>query len=98
MSITEASRAGMSSLVASAQGNGVPLSRHGKVVAEVVSADEIAGLRRDRETLRDAALAMARFATDTDVRTRLDQAIEFFGLTRAELEAEIVADVAAGRE
>lgn len=64
------------------------MSRHGKVVAEVVSAKEIAQLRQDRDTLRDAALVMARFATDSGVRTTLDQAMEFFNLNRAELEAE----------
>ncbi len=98
MTITEASRAGLSALVASAEeGNDIPLSRHGKVVAEVVSAEEISGLRRDRDTLRDAALVMVRFATDTGVRTDLDQAMESFGFTRAELEAELAADIAAGR-
>ena len=98
LTITEASRAGISALVASAEaGNGIPLSRHGKVVAEVVSAEEISSLRRDRDTLRDAALVMARFATDTGIRTDLDQAMESFGFTRAELEAEIAADIAAGR-
>jgi len=89
MSITNASRAGLSALVAAAEeGQDTSLSRHGKVVAEVVSAEEIAQLRHDRETLRDAALAMARFATDSGVRTTLDQAMEFFNLNRAELEAE----------
>lgn len=98
MTITEASRAGLSSLVASAQGgNDITLSRHGKVVAEVVSAEKISELRRDRDTLRDAALVMARFATDTGIRTDLDEAMESFGFTRAELEAEIAADIAAGR-
>lgn len=98
LTITEASRAGISALVASAEaGNDIPLSRHGKVVAEVVSAEEICSLRRDRDTLRDAALVMARFATDTGIRTDLDQAMESFGFTRAELEAEIAADIAAGR-
>ena len=98
MTITEASRAGLSSLVASAEaGNDVPLSRHGRVVAEVVSAEEISSLRRDRDTLRDATLVMARFATDSGVRTDLDQAMEFFGFTRAELEDEIASDIAAGR-
>ncbi len=86
-------------MVASAQsGNDIPLSRHGKVVAEIVSAKEISELRRDRETLRDAALVMARFATDAGIRMDLDQAMGSFGFTRAELEAEIVADIAAGRE
>ena len=98
MTITEASRAVLSSLVASAEaGNDVPLSRHGRVVAEVVSAEEISSLRRDRDTLRYAALVMARFATDSGVLTDLDQAMDFFGFTRAELEAEIAADIAAGR-
>jgi prevent-host-death family protein len=98
LTITEASRAGLSALVASAQkGNDITLSRHGKVVAEVVSAEEISELRRDRDTLRDAALVMARFATDTGIRTDLDQAMESFGFTRAELEAEIAADVASAR-
>lgn len=98
LTITEASRAGLSALVASAEGgNDITLSRHGKVVAEVVSAEEISELRRDRDTLRDAALVMARFATDTGIRTDLDQAMESFGFTRAELEAEIAADIAAGR-
>lgn len=90
MTITEASRTGVSGLVSSAEsGTDVALSRHGHVVAEIVSAEEIASLRRDRETLRDAALVMVRFATDSGVRTDLDQAMEAFGLSRAELENEI---------
>ncbi len=91
MTITEASRTGVSGLVSSAEaGNDVALSRHGHIVAEIVTAEEIAGLRRDRETLRDAALVMIRVATDSGVRTDLDQAMEAFGVTRADLEAEIV--------
>lgn len=93
LSITEASRTGLSALVAAAEkGREVPLSRHGKIVAEVVSAREIAELRHDRETLRDAALVMARFATDSGVRTDLDHAMEFFHLDRATLEAENVQE------
>jgi len=89
LSITEASQAGLSALVTAAEeGRDTPLSRHGKVVAEVVSAKEIAQLRHDRDTLRDAALAMARSATDSGDRTTLDQAMEIFNLNRAELEAE----------
>ncbi|MCW4466038.1 prevent-host-death family protein [Glutamicibacter sp. MNS18] len=93
LSITEASRAGLSALVTAAEaGRDTSLSRHGKVVAEVVSAQEIAQLRQDRDTLRDAALVMARFATDSGVRTDLDQAMKFFNLNRAELEAENVEE------
>ncbi|MDV2978418.1 type II toxin-antitoxin system Phd/YefM family antitoxin [Glutamicibacter sp. HZAU] len=97
MSITEASRSGLSALVAAAEeGHDTVLSRHGKVVAEVVSAKEIAQLRQDRETLRDAALVMARFATDSGARTTLDQALEFFNLDRAELEAENAKEAKSG--
>ena len=100
MSITEASRAGVSALVSSAAaGDDVALSRHGRVVAQVVDAAELAGLRRDRETLRDAALVMARFATDDGTRTDLDDTLASFGLSRAELERELDAELSdqAGR-
>ncbi|GAA1165107.1 hypothetical protein CGLAUT_11585 [Corynebacterium glaucum] len=70
----------------------VPLTRHGRVVAEVVSTNEIERLRRDSETLRDAVLALGRFATDSGERTDLDDAMEMFGFSRAELMAEIAAD------
>lgn len=94
MSIPEASGISLVALIASAeQGNSTGLSRHGRIVAEIVSAEDISELRRDHDTLRDAALAMARFATETGARTDLDQAIELFGLTRAELEAEIATDI-----
>jgi antitoxin (DNA-binding transcriptional repressor) of toxin-antitoxin stability system len=93
MSITEASRAGVSALVSSAAaGDDVALSRHGKVVAQVVDATELAELRRDRETLRDAALVMARFATDDGSRTDLDDVIDAVGLSRVELERELDAE------
>ncbi|GAA1416022.1 hypothetical protein AUR04nite_29780 [Glutamicibacter uratoxydans] len=96
LSITEASKKGISALVATAEnGQEVTLSRHGKVVAEVISTKELSSLRQDRETLRDAALVMARFATDSGVRTTLDKAMEHFGFSRAELEAEIEEDSAA---
>lgn len=93
MSITEASRAGVSALVSSAAaGDDVALSRHGRVVAQVVDATELAELRRDRETLRDAALVMARFATDDGSRTDLDAVIDAVGLSRVELERELDAE------
>lgn len=93
MSITEASRAGVSALVSSAAaGDDVALSRHGRVVAQVVDATELAELRRDRETLRDAALVMARFATDDGSRTDLDDVIDAVGLSRVELERELDAE------
>lgn len=94
--LTEASRTGVSGLVSSAEaGEEIALSRHGRVVAEIVSAHEIDELRKDREALRDAALVMARFATDSGARTDLDQAMKAFGLERGELEAELAAEMSA---
>ncbi|WP_309080728.1 type II toxin-antitoxin system prevent-host-death family antitoxin [Zhihengliuella sp.] len=93
MSITEASRAGISNLVNAAEsGREIALSKHGRVVAEVISAREIEGLRRDRESLRDAALLMTRIATDSGVRTDLDSAMAAFGIDRGELEVELDAE------
>lgn len=92
LTITEASQTGVSGLVSSAEaGDDVVLSRHGNPVAAVVSARELDELRQDRDSLRDAALVMARLATDSGTRTDLDQAMEHFGIDRAELEAEINA-------
>lgn len=90
LSITEANRRGISGLVRSAEaGPAVILSRQGRVVAEIVSAREIRELRKGQEDLADALLALTRFLTDTGNRTDLDDAIEAFGFTRAELEAEL---------
>ncbi|TSI12446.1 type II toxin-antitoxin system Phd/YefM family antitoxin [Brevibacterium aurantiacum] len=92
LTITEASKTGISGLVSSAEsGEEVTLSRHGEPVAAVVSTHELAGLREDRESLNAAALVMARIATDSGTRTDLDQAMEYFGIERADLEAEIDA-------
>lgn len=92
LTITEANQTGISGLVSSAEsGEEVTLSRHGKPVAALVSSHELEELRRDRESLRDAALVMARIATDSGVRTDLDQAMEHFGISREELESEISA-------
>lgn len=93
LTITEASRRGVSGLVSSAEtGEDIALSRHGRVVAEIVSAQEMGQLRKARETLRDAALVMARVVTDSGARTDLDQVLETFGLDRRELEAELAAE------
>ena len=98
LSITEASRSGISGLVAAAESGGpIALARHGRVVAEVVSADQMATLRQAQESLLDAALVMARFVTDSGERTDLDDALEMFGFSRTELEAELAEEIATGR-
>lgn len=92
ISITEANRTGISGLIASAEtGKPVTLARHGRVVAEIISSEEVEQLRQDRDTLRDAALMMARVATDSGNRTSLDDAMESFGISRSEIEAEVDA-------
>ena len=97
ISITEASRSGISGLVTAAEsGEPVALSRHGRIVAEVVSAEQMATLRQAQESLLDATLVMARFATDSGERVELDDAIEMLGFNRAELEAELADEIAAG--
>lgn len=91
-SITEANHAGISGLVSAAEaGQKIGLSRHGRVVAEVVGADDIAQLREDRENLREVALLLTRFATDSGVRTSLDDAMAEFGINHNDIEAEISA-------
>lgn len=92
LTITQANQAGISGLVSSAEsGEEITLSRHGKPVAVVVSAQELSELHRDQDLLRDAALVMARIATDRGSRTDLDQAMEHFDVSREELQAEIDA-------
>lgn len=94
LSITEASRRGISGLASFAEEHKrVALSRHGKVVAELVDAVELEQLFRDRETLQDATLALVRVATDTGNRTDLDEVIEQLGFSRSELEAELEAEL-----
>lgn len=98
MSISKAASKGLAALVTSAEeGNPTQLLKSGRVVAEIDSTEEFSALRQDRDTLHDAALALARLATDTRTRTDLDQALELFGLTRDELEAEIATDIDTGR-
>lgn len=58
---------------------------------EPVSSDELDAVLPDRESLHDAALSIVRMATDGSERTDLDQAMERFGISRDNLEAEIDA-------
>lgn len=76
----------------------VIVTRHGKPVAAVVSTNHLEELQTLENQLRDAALVIVRAATDNGARTSLDAAIGMFGFDRADLEAELEADLAAGRE
>jgi prevent-host-death family protein len=99
LSVTEAAGRGVAGLVKDAEhGEDIIVERHGHPVAAVVSVDHLDELRRLRSDLAGAALVLARELTDTGHRTNLDDAIAAFGLDRTELEAELAADLAAGRE
>ncbi|GEP36139.1 hypothetical protein NSZ01_39070 [Nocardioides szechwanensis] len=63
--------------------------------AAVVSIGHFEELRRVRADVTSAALVLARELNDTGRRTDLDEAIAAFGLDRAELTAELAADLSA---
>lgn len=99
LSVTEAASKGVSGLLKTAEaGSDVVVVRHGRPVAAVVSIDHLDALRGLEDDVRSAALVLSRALTDTGRRTSLDVAFERFEFDRAELEAELDADLAAGRD
>ncbi len=96
LSVTEAATRGVPGLVRDAEhGDDVIVARRGKPVAYVVGMDRMDQLRELESELRDVALVLARTATDSGRRISLDEAIEAFGYSRAELEAELEQEIAA---
>lgn len=86
--IAEASRRGVSKLVADAEsGHATILRRHSEPVAAVIGYQELLRLQGLERDLVDAALVLARAATDSGRRTSLDDVIEGLGYSRARLEA-----------
>jgi len=99
LSVTEASSRGVAGLVKDAErGEDIIVERHGRAVAAVISVEQFDELNRVRADLIAASLVLARELSDTESRTDLDDAIRAFGFDRAELEAELDAELAAGRE
>lgn len=99
LSVTAATGRGVAGLVKDAErGEDIIVERHGRPVAAVVSVEHFEEIRRLRIDLMHASLVLARELTDTGRRTELDDAITALGFDRAELEAELEADLAAGRE
>lgn len=87
LSVTDATRRGVSGLVADAEhGQDVIVARHAKPVAAVVSMKRFAEIRELEEDLRDMILILAREAADTGRRTSLDDVLGAFGTSRRELE------------
>jgi prevent-host-death family protein len=98
VSVTEAARRGVAGLVRDAEaGQDIVVARRGQPVAAVIGMRRLTQLRELERDLRDVALVLARAATDNGHRTDLDSAIAAFGFARAELEAELDDDLAAGR-
>ncbi|HEV7869954.1 MAG: hypothetical protein JWR62_2269 [Modestobacter sp.] len=98
ISVTDAAKSGLPKLLRDAEnGADIIVERHGKAVAAVVSMRHLGELQRLEIDLRETALLLSRAATDTGHRTGLDEVLTTLGLDRAELEAELDADLAAGR-
>lgn len=88
LAITEASRRGVSRLVADAEnGHATILRRHAEPVAAVISFRELERLQALERDLVDVALVLARAASDSGHRTSLDEVIESLGYSREQLEA-----------
>ncbi len=98
LSVTEAAEHGISALVrAASEGHEIVVERRGQAVAAVVGMQRLGELAELEADLRSAALVLTRLATDSGHRTDLDDAMTAFGFDRSELEAELCADLAAGR-
>lgn len=98
VSVTEAASRGVPRLVRDAEmGEAFVVERRGRAVAALVSMRHLDEIRRLESDLQDSVLLLARLATDTGARTPLDTVISHFGLDRAELEAELDAELAASQ-
>ncbi len=98
VSVTDAAKRGVSAIVrAAGEGHDIVVERHGRAVAAVVGMQRLSELAELEADLRSTALVLTRLATDDGRRTDLDEVIAAFGFDRADLEAELDADLAAGR-
>lgn len=79
------------------QGHDIVVARRGRPVAAVISIGRLERLRDLEADLRSAALVLSRALTDDGTRHGLNDVMDSFGWDRAELEAELAADLAAGR-
>jgi len=98
ISVTDAAGRGVPGLVREAEeGHDIVVARRGRPVAAVISIGRLERLRDLEADLRSAALVLSRSMADDGTRYELDNVIDSFGFDRAELEAELAADLAAGR-
>ncbi|MEA3511489.1 MAG: type II toxin-antitoxin system Phd/YefM family antitoxin [Actinomycetota bacterium] len=97
LSVTEASKRGVSRIVADAEsGAEVVVERRGEPAAVVVGMNRIRSILEREDDLRWAALVLSRAVTDTGKRASLDDVLSALGFDRAELEEEREADHVAG--
>ena len=86
VSITDASRAGVSALVRAAEaGHEQVLLRNNKPVAAVVGIKRLEELQQLQDDLLDVSLAAARMMTAGPERISLDDVLARFGYTREQL-------------
>lgn len=98
VSVSDAAGRGVPGLVREAEeGHDVVVARRGRPVAAVISIGRLERLRELEGDLRSATLVLTRAMTDDGIRHKLDDVISSFGFDRGELEAELAADLAAGR-
>ena len=86
VSITDASKAGVSALVRAAEeGHDQIVLRNNKPVAAVVSIERLEQLQRLEDDLLDVSLVAARMLTTGAERLSLDDVLARFGYTREQL-------------
>ena len=92
LSVTDASKRGVSGLVADAEsGRDVIIARHSTPIACVIGVDRFGELQQAQEDLHDLALVMVRLLDDDGERYSLDDVMERYNLSQTDL------DIAAGR-
>lgn len=88
IAVGEAARRGIAGLIADAErGEDIVVTRRNNPVAAVVSMRRLEELDELADDLRDLALVVARTATDSGRRTSMDDVLDAFGLSRAQLDA-----------
>lgn len=98
LSVTDASRRGVSGLVADAEaGADIVVERRGTPAAVVIGVDRMRSILEREDDLRSGALVLSRAATDDGGRSSLDEVIEAFGFDRRDLEAELDAELEVDR-
>lgn len=89
ISVTEASKAGVSALVKATEEGGRPiLMRNNKAVAAVISIDTLHATEEAEELILDLSLGLTRILTASERRHSLDDVLDHFGVTREELAEE----------